>query len=289
MLRRIKNSLAFRFPVLVYKKWLTYFSHYQPQDKPAAEFNYVVLCGKDHYPFLKQVIISIQKKFSQLPHLYTFVDFGFPESQIKNILALYPSSKISVLKAEECVKYHLDKNNVRVSEFASKNPMGLKLAAILQIADNRSPLIYTDTDVLWLKDPIDDISNLLKDDLSMHMSYDYQPGYDFDFIAKAGLEGLLEPPYYCAGLMLIKEIDAGDVDTINKLLPYLIEKSEHLSEQTLFAHLQKQKGKSALFADKYVLSTTGQFDLRYSVKDEWIARHYIGPVRHLFWRDAFYI
>lgn len=131
MLRRIKNSLAFHFPVLVYKRWLTYFTSYQSQDKPEAAFNYVVLCGKDHFPFLKQAVISIQKKFSRLPHLYVFVDFGFPESRIKDILALYPSSKISVLTAEQCVKYHLEINNGLVSEFASKNPIGLKLDAIL--------------------------------------------------------------------------------------------------------------------------------------------------------------
>ncbi|MFD0792758.1 hypothetical protein ACFQZX_03975 [Mucilaginibacter litoreus] len=288
MFKRLHNSFAFRFPVLFYKNWLTFKSSSGLNDKPLASFNYAVLCGKKHFSFLKQELLSVQKRFRKLPFMYVYLDFGFPEKLISDIQLLYPKSKLKIIFAADCIKFHQERGNKQLVEFASKNPMGLKLAAILQTVDLKVPVVYADTDVLWLNDPIDDIEGLLNSSYNIHMQYDYQPGYDFNLIEKAQLLSLYHEPYYCAGLMLINRLNKEQLDTVNNMLPILVEKSGHLSEQTIFAYLQKNIGASGLTPDKYILKYDDQFEIRFRAKKEWIARHYIGPVRHLFWRDAFY-
>jgi hypothetical protein len=288
MLQRIHNSFAFRFPILFYRNWLNFIKPSKPDDKPLALFNYAVLCGKNHYPFLKQELLSVQRQFTELPFVYVYLDFGFPDKLKKDIYLLYPLSKLKVISAVDCLRYHKMKGNDTLVDIAELNPMVLKLAAILQMIDLEVPVLYADTDVLWLHDPIESIKELMKSPLNMHMQYDYQPGYDFNLIEKATLTCLYEEPYYCAGLMLIKSLSKKQLDIINSMLPILVEKSGHLSEQTIFAYLQKTAGTSGLTPDKYILSCEGQFNIRFTVKKEWIARHYIGPVRHQFWRDAFY-
>jgi hypothetical protein len=73
MLKRLHNSFAFRFPILFYKNWLVLKRPPAPRDKPIASFNYAVLCGRTHFPFLKQGLLSIQKQFKKLPFVYICV------------------------------------------------------------------------------------------------------------------------------------------------------------------------------------------------------------------------
>jgi hypothetical protein len=288
MYKKISHSLAFRFPNLIFKRWLTYLMPFKPVSKPLAQFNYVVLCGAAHFPFLKQVLISIQTQFEQLPNLYVFTDFNTSAQTIKKISALYPADKLHLTTADECVKYHENNGDLLISTYAQKSPMGLKLAAILQITAKMKPVIYTDTDVLWLNDPIPDLTRLSQTNAGLHMSYDYQASYDQRLIEKAGLELLQQEPYYCAGIMFINKLEPEHLDIINDLITIIVEKPDHFSEQTTFAWLQKNSGVSGMTPDKYLLYYDDQSDLKPRFKPGSLARHYVGPVRHLFWRDAFF-
>lgn len=285
MINKIRNSFAFRFPVLFYKTILNFLPVPKLTVKPTANFNYVVLCGARHYQFLKQTLLSARKNFEKLPTIYVFTDFGTSTRTIKKIADLYPADKLHIILAEDCLIYHKNSSPF-LAEFARKNPMGLKLAAILQIADLDAPLLYADTDVLWLENPVHFLEGLMQMELDMHMSYDYQPGYDFNLIEKAGLLSLLKTPYYCAGIMFINRISSTNRAIIDNLLPIAAAKPDHLSEQTIFAHLQKKIGISDMSSDKFFLDYSDQFDIIAHFNPNWLARHYIGPVRHLFWRDA---
>jgi hypothetical protein len=234
------------------------------------------------------VLGSIQKHFELIPHLYVFTDFGFPDSKLLDIKAIYPAEKLTIISAEECLQYYQKKGNALIKEFASKNPMGLKMAAVMQVLDLGLPVLYTDTDVLWLKNPINDINSLIENELNINMSFDYQAGYDLNLIEKAKLDIVLNQPYYCAGIMLINYLTEDQKTAINEILPVAILESGHLTEQTIFAYLQKLTGLSKMSEEKYLLFYSDQFDIRPSFPPSGLARHYIGPVRHLFWRDAFF-
>lgn len=166
--------------------------------------------------------------------------------------------------------------------------MGLKLAIIIQVSEMGKPLFYADTDVLWFNDPLNDIDNFIQSDLNIHMSYDNWPGYDYDLIKKADLNITTEKPWYNAGMMFIKNFNAQQMAIIDELLAFLVVEHNNLSEQTIFANLQKKLGLSEMAENKYILKSKDQFDIIPTLGKDMVARHYTGQIRHLFWRDAFF-
>jgi hypothetical protein len=290
-LKKIKNSLAYRIPVVVFKNWLTHISPIKFQSKGIApEYNLLTLCGAKDYPLLKQAVLSVHRSFKKLPHLYVVTDFGTPDDMCQKISKLYPADRLHVISADECIKFHEEKGNPLLANYAHKSPMGLKLAAIIRVSALGLPLFYFDTDVLWFNDPADDLKQLMRNEVNIHMSCDYYPGYDYDLIRKANL-GITseERPYYNAGVLFLKNVTGQQWLTIERLLPFVVEKHNNLSEQTIFAYLQRLSGPSLLSADRYLLYSDDQFAFRPSLKKSAVARHYIGQIRHVFWRDAFFL
>jgi hypothetical protein len=289
-IRKINDTLAYRLPVLLFKKWVTYISPFRLSTNNAnPNFNLVTLCGARDYPLLKEALSSIGRSFDRLPHLYIFTDFGTPDEIIEKISAWYPSNLLHIIRADQCIQHHEEKGNVLIKDYALKSPMGLKLAAIVQIAELGLPLFYADTDVLWFNDPSDDVNCFMQSGSNIHMSYDYHPGYDYDFIDKANLGLTIERPHYNAGLIFIRDITPEQRSEIERLLPFVIAANNNLSEQTIFAYLQKGAGISEMSPEKFLLFHDDEFDVFPSWRKGTISRHYIAQVRHLFWRDAFFI
>lgn len=291
ILKRIKNSLAYRIPVLIFKNWLTYISPVKFHPKEiTSEYNLLTLCGAKDYPLLKQALLSLHRSFKKFPHLYLVTDFGTSIETRQKISKLYPADRLHIIPADECIKYHEEKGNTLLKRYAHKSPMGLKLAAILQISALGLPLFYSDTDVLWFDDPADDLKHLIQSEVNIHMTYDYYPGYDYDLIEKANLGISSEDrPYYNAGTIFLKSMTMQQFGIIERLLPFVVEKHNNLTEQTIFAYLQKASGPSLLSADRYLMYSSDQFALRPSFKENAVSRHYIGQIRHMFWRDSFFL
>ncbi|HTK17868.1 MAG TPA: putative nucleotide-diphospho-sugar transferase [Mucilaginibacter sp.] len=290
-LKKLKISLAYRIPVLIFKNWLTHISPVKFQLKEInSEYNLLTLCGAKDYPLLKQALLSIHRSFGKLPHLYVVTDFGTSVGTWEKISKLYPANLLHIIPADNCIKYHEENGNTLLKNYALKSPMGLKLAAILQISALGLPLFYSDTDVLWFNDPAGDLKQLIESQINIHMSYDYYPGYDYDLIENANLKITSEEkPYYNAGIIFLKNATGQQLAIIERLLSFVAEKHNNLTEQTIFAYLQKISGPSLLSADKYLMYSTDQFALRPSFKENAVARHYIGQIRHMFWRDAFFL
>lgn len=291
MFSKIRNSLLFRLPV-VYKFLLKNGSkdYYLKKGSAAKEWpvNLVILCGKGNEGMLHETLKSILRTFSSLPMVHVFTDKGLPPQTCRDGLSWFPQDRLQVISKIECLNYHTQKQNKDLIQFAEKNPMGLKMAAILQVADKGEPLLYCDTDVLWHNDPYESVSKILSSESSMAISYDFQPAYDENLVEKGGLTLLKSAPFYCAGILLLKEFNARFKSELNRLLPIVIEQSNHFSEQTLFAHFQKLDGLSLLDQDKYCIITEDQLETKKPEYNSIFARHYIGPVRHLFWRDAYF-
>jgi len=288
--------LAFRFPTLILKNLVTYVMPNKLRSKPLApEFNFVMLCGSKDYALLKQALFSARFFFKKLPHLYVITDFDMPERTSVKIAKCYLADRLHIINADECIKFHEENGNSLIKAFALQSPMGLKIAAIMQILAIGMPVLYADTDVLWFNDPADDIARFISGEVNIHMSPDFHPGYDFHLIKAASLGMTVDPPYYNAGLMFIKNITEEQHAIMEKILSIIIEMHKssneihkNLSEQTLFAFIQKQAGPSEMLPDKYLLFSSDQFDIISTWQKHVVARHYIGHIRHLFWRDAFF-
>lgn len=253
-------------------------------------YQLVILCGPSQLDLLYLCLKSVYKSFEKLPHIFLFADLDLNVELLKKKVEWLPAGSISIIGGADCINYHQQNQRETLATFAKKNVMGLKLAAILQILDIGKPVLYCDTDVLWFDDPYQIISQyLMQEEFEMVMSEDYQPAYDKNLIKKAALQSLQKPPYFCAGMMLVKNFSPYRINSLESLLNEAIQRSDHFTEQTIFAQLNRQSENLAFDKNKFLIKTDDQFEIKSKPLNGVIARHYIGPVRHLFWRDALWI
>ena len=232
---------------------------------------------------------SIYDNFNKLPHIYIFTDPSLKSAACKEAISWFPEINISIIDSTTCLAYHESKRTYLLEKFASQNPMGLKLAALLQTIDLGNPVLYSDTDVIWSKDPLPDLKKLLENpNFHLALSSDFQPSYDNNLITTCNLTDLYKPPYFCAGIIFINKLAENHYKLIESLLPVVISHSDHFSEQTIFASLNKQSGSFILDNSKFIIDLDDKVHFCPNKKSEIIARHYVGAIRHLFWRDAMF-
>jgi nucleotide-diphospho-sugar transferase len=248
----------------------------------------VIICGSKQLEMLNVCLKSIYKNFEKLPHIFLFTDNDLNIIQCKNKISWYPDNCLTIMSSEGCINYH--HGNKSLVSFAKKNVMGLKLAAILQVLDKGKPVMYCDTDVIWYEDPFQAIGKFIENSaFEIGMSEDFQPAYDVQLIEKAALEALYKPPYFCAGILLLKKLSQQGLASLERLLKVVEHQSNHFSEQTIFAFLNREGGDVLLDGNKFLLKIDDQFTIRPKPIPGVIARHYTGAIRHLFWRDALWL
>jgi len=288
---KIKKSLAFRLPFF-YRLILTCFKFKPVQKKhnTTSDYNIVIICGPSALNMLHVCLKSIYKHFTKLPPIFLFTDLQLDPDVCKKAVSWFPSDIITVTGGADCIEYHRKNKKTALVSFAKKNPMGLKLAAILQLLDSGKPVLYCDTDVIWYNDPYPVVKQYIgRDDFELAMSEDFQPAYDTNLIEKAGLQTLNELPYFCAGILLAKQLTDRSMGVLESLLTITTQQSNHFSEQTIFAFLNRENQNIMLDANQFLLKIEDQFEIKPKPLPEVTARHYIGPVRHLFWRDALWL
>jgi hypothetical protein len=288
-MKRLLHSLSFRIPYL-YQFWLRKIkkAKHKKQILPEGTYHLLFLCGSSHLDLLEQSLFSVFKNFVSIPKVYVFTDKGLVIADCKKRLKWFPIELLTILSHSDCEKFHQQKGNKALVEFARMNPMGLKLAAISQIAALGKPFLYSDTDVLWFKDPKNILKQIISEKkVNIHLSQDFQKAYDQHLIDEGNLNTLNQAPYYCAGILFGTHFNPSDLDFIQSLIDISIKKSNHFTEQTIFAALQKRLGESSLDAANFCIQIDDRFDFIPQKNPNLIARHYIGPVRHLFWRDSF--
>jgi hypothetical protein len=287
MVTKLKKSLAFRMPVL-YKKilGLTGNSPRLKQNKGTESYHLVMLCGIMQLDLLNETLFSIRKNFDAVPAIYLFTDKELNPDVCRKAIKWTNQDNITIISITECLTYH--QKSPSLCRFIDSNPMGLKLAAILQVGEKGKPVLYSDTDVLWFRDPFPELDALIQDkNIRLSLSLDFQPAYDQNLITKGKLEILNQEPFYCAGILLFKNANPLHQTKLDEMIELASHQSNHFTEQTIFSYLCKLEGNVGLNADQFFLSTEDQFSIM-PKKREIIARHYIGPNRHLFWRDAFF-
>lgn len=283
----IRNSLAFRSGN-IYRFLLGIIPISKKIKKEEDDKILVFLTGIKQLPMLQESVYSFYISNNKLPSLKIFTDGTVSREKLTKYFSWYPNS-LEIIEKGDCIDYHNNKERDNLVRFAKKNPMGLKLAAIIQIADN-SPCFYCDTDILAFND-----LEYLMPKLSLGiakkylcMSQDYQTAYD-DYIQEKYFPNLNQSPFYCAGFLFLSGniLDFHIMDTI---LADCCKESNHFTEQTIFAGLNRTYFNQHWSDELITLFQNDQQSLAPSyLNKEWVARHYVGSFRHLFWRDAFFL
>ena len=278
--------MLYRFLLKLYFKTRKHPNIQNKTDK----YNLIIFSGYEQLDMLNVCLKSILSNFSQVPHIYVVTDHSLNSKNCKKVIHWYPVNEISVISGLDCLAYHNETGSHLLKEFAVQNPLGLKLAAILQITDLGQPVIYSDTDVIWYQDPLPTLTDFLNNShFNLALSQDVQPAYDSNLINTCGLKELNNKPFLCSGIMFINRLNDNHYRTVEALLPATISQSNHFTEQTIFAYLNKQNGNFCLDKEKYIMELDDMLRFLPKKNPQVIARHYIGGVRHLFWRDALWL
>ncbi len=280
MIEKIKKSFAFRsrsiYEPLLRRKVKT--SRFKNEDK--GDVSIVILSGKSHMKMMEQCLISICISWEKIPNLYIISDGSIDEEIFENQFRWWPGGK-SLLKPRETIEFIEKRNMVGIKEFAKRYKKGLKIAGICRALEEGKLTIYCDTDVLWFKG----VKNVKKFKSKMCMAQDYQACYNKGV---KELESLKRNEPMNSGVMAFR----GQVDFTpsEDMALQLANKNYDFSDQTFFAHLNSSVGGSVWSKDQIFIDNKDKFSIGPTyVNEGWAARHYVGPVRHLFWRDAFFL
>ncbi|MBD2201186.1 hypothetical protein H6G33_01035 [Calothrix sp. FACHB-1219] len=254
-------------------------------EKQEIELTLLTMCGKKHIGFLQQSLLSLYNSWSVLPKLQVVSDGSLNLSELEIAFAWWPAQK-SFSLWEASVSFHENQGYPKLAEFACKSNVGKKLAAILDFGQ-KTRILWCDADVLWFTEPLDILIPIQShQELPLlKLSEDFHPSYDANLLS-CGLEHLYNKPFINTGLVFINGNILNAVNLEN-LFNLSSKQSNHFTEQTILAEAAYQL-KASLWTREEIacfLEDSISFVPNYHGK-QWLARHYISPVRHLFYRDA---
>jgi hypothetical protein len=281
------RALASRVVPFVGRAWRAtgkLFFRYRPLQPGATRPQTLLLFSDEsHLDLLVENLWTLAKTWRALPHLCIVGDLGAKESVFRKALAWWPHSW-EFIPYEQVEKSFLQEGRDWLVKFGRHHVFNRKLAAVLYSA-RKSPTVYCDSDVLWLATPrFLDASDPKAPFLVV--SRNPYPSYCEAMIDPSS-QDLMQPPYSCAGLLYLFQWpwpEAALKEWVNRALTL---PPHAFAEQTIFGFLARRyggyipDGEIAAFFDDWWFFLPGRY------RPTWSARHYFGPVRHHFHRDAF--
>jgi hypothetical protein len=279
---RVRNSLAYRM-ASVCRLAVSARPPRRLPPKAPSQWLVVTFAGPRQQLMLEQFLLSLYLAWPRLPRVRVITD-GSDPSWIPTAPRWWPGN-VAVLRWGDVTAFHSSRGHTDLLRFASRVPMARKLAGVTMAAGDE-PLIYADTDVLWFR-TLDEatLGNWVQSSPVMVISEDYQSSYD-SALVPSHLPHLGAPPYSCAGFLFAFGDLLGACD-LGPLMPYAAESGVAVTEQTIFAEMAHQLGARHWPSAEVYCHDRDRFSLRPTYQNKpWIARHYVAPARHLFWRDA---
>ncbi len=284
MIDKIKNSLAFRLPLL-YKALLNTKKIKKAQAKEALGATVITMTGKKIITMTRCSILSIARSWERLPRLIVVSDGTITAREIEEKLAFWQGELI-VHGWEHTANYHLVKKRDKLIKYAGEHVLGKKMAVILHHAEIY-PITWFDSDILFFSD----FSAMLPPDSPTEFvcggSADHWPTYD-PRVLKHYNNDLYKVYQFSSGLLYIYGEELYERFGIDDLLPELNNYVDFFTEQTIFAHIASKSLGILWGLDIIKNFNDDSQSLKPMQVNNVIGRHYTTNVRHLFWRDAFY-
>lgn len=255
-----------------------------PTAKQETDIRIVMFCGTKGIDYLNASLESIRKHWSKKPHITIVTDGSAPDVLFSKLKRA--NRNIEIIRWQTCADYFKINGNIQLYNYADRDVWGKKLVSILYFA-RKGRILYSDSDVIWFKDPVNWLDNKGNNELFIYMCPDQSHCYSLQMLSSLNNKGLLTNPPMNAGLMFLK----GDFTQYHKwglLCNYLEQHADYRSEQTTFAILSNEYG-GVFNENEIMLELDDMFDLRpkqfsskYSTS---FARHYVNTKPWLFWRD----
>jgi hypothetical protein len=249
------------------------------------EYDLVIVCRAHEVEKLKQCLKSIYYHFQKLPHIFVFTDLNVDVDECRRAVKWFPVSNLNIIRGSDCLNYHLKHQEESLLAFIKAGRTGLKMAAVMQMLNAGKPIIYCDTDVLWYQDPLPAVQQYLAGEgFELAMLEGSRPAYDQPLVQRAELLAIWQPPFFYAGILLVKKLSDKSHNTLESLLAIANVQPGPDSEQTILASVNKKGNDLPLDKHQFILDDAAQNKTK--AGPELIARQYSGKARGLFWRDA---
>ncbi|HKI02155.1 MAG TPA: hypothetical protein VKK31_09250 [Thermoanaerobaculia bacterium] len=280
-LARVRGSLAYR-SMLLYRPVLEWLPP-PSLEKPRMPLTFLTFGGDAHRPMIRECLASLQLAWPQLPRVRVVTDGVLDPAVVRRDLSWWRGS-LECVSWRDVAERLAEPRFATLVRFAERDAMGRKMAAVVASALD-GPTLYSDVDILWFRFPPTLERLLVSPGTKLAMSPDYQPTYDRDLVP-GRLPHLANPPYFCAGL-LYAEGDLLAACDVSALLEHAAERGIGVTEQTILAEMDHRLGARIWPAEEIALWEEDRVSLGPSFRGRpWAARHYVGAVRHIFWRDA---
>ncbi len=284
-LGRIKASLAYRssaFWRAVADRWPI-----RPiAPKPRLDLDVLTFGGAAHLSMIRETLLSLALTWPALPRVTVATDGTLSPKKAAEALGWWPEPAPRVASWHELVEPLRSNDPLRrdLLRFAERDAMGRKMASAAALALS-GDVLYADCDLLWLGIPPSLAALRAGTGPRLAMSTDIRPAYDPALVPE-WLPELAPPPHFCAGFFYAR----GDILSaagVTDLMAFAADRGIGLTEQTIFAEADRRLGGEHFPLAEVLLFEGDRFILGSSIRGAaWSARHYVGPVRHLFWRDA---
>jgi hypothetical protein len=282
MARRIGRSISYRSGP-VYREILKTLPHPQVRKKNSLGIPVVTICTQNYLLLLEQLLFTIATRWSAIPNVVVVSDGPAVLSQIRRDLSWWPA-RLDVVEWHSFRDFHKEKGRFELVEYADKDMLGRKLSVILAMSE-QSRMLWCDCDILFFSD----FSSFLNASASsrplLQTTQDAAYSYDPRLI-EGGLQHLCSRPPINTGLVLC-EGDLYDTCHLGELIKQGIPNCMLYTEQTILAESVFQLGKIGWDQDVVRIFDHDEHNVGPTyLGKHWVARHYVGPIRFFFWRDA---
>jgi len=250
--------------------------------KTADSLRYVTMAGRSHWLLLRESLVS-HRSWRSIPRLTVVSDGSWRKEEFLDAFRFWPDP-IEVLMPDDIMIPLSNAGQAALVQLAAHHPLGLKLAAIIYLAQERQ-ILFVDSDILWFSNP-ELILAQFRDLPGPATSVESALSYNEDIIRRQCPDGL-SPPHINSGCVYLKgELCASDL--LQAMLATALEQPKHPSnEQTIIAVAVNKVGRRlpvefclVYFDDAFALC------LRRPWREGCHSRHYVHWMRHQFYRDA---
>jgi hypothetical protein len=232
---------------------------------------------------LKQALFTIAVHWKQIPNVVVVSDGSLSLSYIHQELSWWPAG-LEVVSWQGSRDFHKARRRFELAQYAERNVYGRKLSVILAMAE-QSRVLWCDCDILFFSDFSNLVEKRVQSKPFLQTAEDAIYAYDVQ-LTDGKLKHLYSRPPVNTGLVLC-EGNLYDSCDLGEIIKQALLDCMYLTEQTILAEAAFQVGSIAWSLQVVRLFDDDKFTIKPTyLGKNWIARHYVAPIRHLFWRDA---
>jgi hypothetical protein len=253
--------------------------------KSLSPLRYVSMAGRKHWLLLRESLVSLDRSWPSLPLLTIISDGSWEKQEFLDEFRFWPGP-IELLMPDDITAPLSNSGSNKLVQLAKQHPLGLKLAAIIYLAQ-KEQILFVDSDILWFSDP-EPILAKFRDFSGPATGIETGGSFNRDLIQKHCPEVNSSSPYVNTGCVYLKG-ELCPSDLLESMLTTALEQPKnYFNEQSIIAVAVQRWGRR--FPPNFCLV---DFDALALYRNPWqkgyYACHYVNWVRHQFYRDAFWL